>query len=145
MHVAALCTFESNHEEANMKVTLIAAVAALALTPAVAFGQASTATGAVGGAVVGGAVGGPVGAVVGAGVGGTVGMAAEPPAPVVTYVEREDIPSVAVQEEVVVGQPLPATVTIHSVPKYQQYSYAVVNHKRVIVEPRSRKVVKIIE
>jgi hypothetical protein len=67
-----------------MKITLIAAVAALALTPAVAFGQASTATGAVGGAVVGGAVGGPVGAVVGAGVGGTVGMAAEPPAPVVT-------------------------------------------------------------
>jgi hypothetical protein len=128
-----------------MRVTLLAAVTALALAPAAAFGQASTAGGAVGGAVVGGAVGGPVGAVVGAGVGATVGMAAEPPAPVVTYVQREDIPSVAVQEEVVVGQPLPATVTIHSVPQYTQYSYAVVNNKRVIVEPKSRKVVKIIE
>jgi hypothetical protein len=129
----------------NMRIKLLAAVAALSLVPAVAFGQASTATGAVGGAAVGAVVGGPVGAVVGAGVGGTVGMAAEPPAPVVTYVEREDIPSVAVQEHVVVGEPLPATVTLHTVPKYKQYSYAVVNNKRVIVEPRSRKVVKIIE
>ena len=128
-----------------MRIHLLAAAAVLALSPAAAFGQASTATGAVGGAVVGGAVGGPVGAVVGAGVGGTVGMAAEPPAPVVTYVQREEIPSVAVEQEVVIGQPLPATVTLHAVPKYKQYSYAVVNHKRVIVEPKTRKVVKIIE
>jgi hypothetical protein len=128
-----------------MRVKLLAAVAALSLAPAVAFGQASTATGAVGGAAVGAVVGGPVGAVVGAGIGGTVGMAAEPPAPVVTYVEREDVPSVAVQEQVVVGEALPATVTLHTVPKYKQYSYAVVNNKRVIVEPQSRKVVKIIE
>ena len=128
-----------------MRIKLLAAVTVLALSPAVAFGQATTAGGAVGGAVVGGAVGGPVGAVVGAGVGATVGLAAEPPAPVVTYVQREEIPSVAVQEEVVIGQPLPSTVTLHTVPKYKQYSYAVVNNKRVIVEPRSRKVVKIIE
>jgi hypothetical protein len=128
-----------------MRITLLAAVAALALAPAAAFGQATTAGGAVGGAIVGGAVGGPVGAVVGAGAGATVGLAAEPPGPVVTYVQREEIPSVAVQEEIVVGQPLPTTVTLHTVPKYQQYSYAVVNNKRVIVEPRSRKVVKIIE
>jgi hypothetical protein len=128
-----------------MRVKLLATVAALALTPAVAFAQGSTAAGAVGGAAVGAAVGGPVGAVVGAGVGGTVGMAAEPPAPVVTYVQREDIPSVAVEQDVVVGEPLPATVTLHTVPQYKQYSYAVVNHKRVIVEPQSRKVVKIIE
>jgi hypothetical protein len=128
-----------------MRVKLIAAVVTLVLTPALAFGQASTATGAVGGAVVGGVVGGPVGAVIGAGVGGTVGMAAEPPAPVVSYVEREQIPSVAVQERVVVGEPLPASVKLHTVPKYKQYSYAVVNNQRVIVEPKSRKVVKIID
>jgi hypothetical protein len=128
-----------------MRIRLLAAAAVVALAPAAAFGQASTATGAVGGAVVGGAVGGPVGAVVGAGVGSTVGMAAEPPAPVVTYVEREKVPSVAVEQDVVVGEPLPATVTLHTVPKYKQYSYAVVNNKRVIVEPHSRKVVKIIE
>ena len=128
-----------------MRIQLLAAVAALALAPAVAFGQATTATGAVGGAAVGAVVGGPVGAVVGAGVGGTVGMAAEPPGAVVTYVERNDIPSVAVQEQVVIGQPLPGSVTLHTVPEYKQYSYAVVNNRRVIVEPQSRKVVKIIE
>lgn len=128
-----------------MRMTLIATAAALALAPAAAFAQASTAGGAVGGAVVGGAVGGPVGAVVGAGVGATVGAAAEPPAPVITYVQREDIPSVAVQEQVVVGEPLPATVELHTIPKYQHYRFAVVNHQRVIVEPRTRKVVKIID
>jgi hypothetical protein len=128
-----------------MRIRLLAATAVLALSPAVAFAQASTVGGAVGGAVVGGAVGGPVGAVVGAGVGGTVGAAAEPPREVVTYVQREEIPSVAVQERVVVGQPLPATVELRTVPKYQQYSYAVVNNQRVIVEPRSRKVIKVIE
>ncbi|MDI3469499.1 MAG: hypothetical protein OJF62_001562 [Pseudolabrys sp.] len=128
-----------------MRMTLIATAAVLALAPAAAFAQASTAGGAVGGAVVGGAVGGPVGAVVGAGVGATVGAAAEPPAPVITYVQREDIPSVAVQEQVVVGEPLPATVELHTIPKYQHYRFAVVNHQRVIVEPRTRKVVKIID
>jgi hypothetical protein len=107
---------------------------------------------AAGGAAVGGAVAGPVGAAAGAIVGGTVGMASDaatamfqpPPAPVVTYVQRERIPSVAVQEEVVVGRPLPRTVVLHRVPKYK-YEYAVVNQKRVIVEPGTRRVVKIIE
>lgn len=105
-----------------------------------------------GGAAVGGAVAGPVGAAAGAIVGGTVGMASDaatavfqpPPAPVVTYVERERIPSVTTREEVVVGRPLPRTVVLHRVPKYK-YEYAVVNHRRVIVEPGTRRVVKIIE
>ena len=61
-----------------------------------------------------------------------------------TYVEREDIPSVTVEHEVRVGQPLPETVVVHRVPKYE-YEYAVVNHRRVIVEPKTRRVVKIIE
>jgi len=128
-----------------MKIRLFVAAAALALSPTVAFAQASTVGGAVGGAVVGGVVGGPVGAVIGAGVGSTVGMAAEPPHEVVTYVQREDIPSVAVQERVVVGEPLPQTVILHPVPQHTEYSYAVVNNERVIVEPKTRKVIKIIQ
>lgn len=128
-----------------MRIRLLAVAAALALSPAVAFAQGSTVGGAVGGAAIGGVVGGPVGAVIGAGVGGTVGLAAEPPAPVVTYVQREEVPSVMVQERIVVGEPLPATVQLRTIPKYEQYSYAVVNNQRVIVEPRSRKVIKIIE
>lgn len=124
---------------------MMALLAATTLAPAAAFAQASTATGAVGGAVVGGVVGGPVGAVVGAGVGGTVGLAAEPPGEVVTYVQREEIPSVAVRERVVVGEPLPATVQLRSVPQHTEYRYAVVNNQRVIVEPKTRKVIKIIQ
>ncbi len=123
---------------------MIALLAAATIAPAAAFAQTSTLGGAAGGAAVGGVVGGPVGAVVGAGVGATVGMAAEPPAPVITYVERERVPSVAVQEQVVVGQPLAASVELHAIPQYETYRFAVVNNKRVIVEPQTRKVVKII-
>jgi hypothetical protein len=122
-------------------LTLIAATA----IPAAALAQGSTIGGAAGGAAVGGVVGGPVGAIVGAGVGGTIGAAAEPPAPVVTHVERERVPSVVVQERVVVGQALPATVELHPIPQYETYRFAVVNNQRVIVEPKTRKVVKIIQ
>ena len=128
-----------------MKLRLLAATAVLALSPAVAFAQASTVGGAVGGAAVGGVVGGPVGAIVGAGVGGAIGNAAEPPDEVVTYVRRDRAPTVTVRERVVVGEPLPSSVEIRSVPQHTDYSYAVVNNQRVIVEPRSRKVIKVIE
>jgi uncharacterized protein DUF1236 len=128
-----------------MRILAFAVTAAVALSPVAAFSQGSTVGGAVGGAVVGGVVGGPVGAVVGAGVGGTMGAAAEPPAGVVTYVERERGPSVTVQERVVIGEALPETVELRAVPDHTEFRYAVVNQKRVIVDGRSRKVVKIIE
>jgi uncharacterized protein DUF1236 len=128
-----------------MRTKLLAATAALALSPAIVFAQETTVGGAATGAIVGGVVGGPVGAVIGAGVGGTVGMAAEPPDEVVTYVERERSPSVTVEERVVVGERLPDTVVLHRVPKYEKYSYAVINNRRVIVEPGTRKVIKVIE
>lgn len=130
---------------------VVALLAATAVAPIAA--QAQYAPGdAAAGAAAGGSVAGPVGAAAGAIVGGTVGAAADvgtaifgpPPPPVVTYVEREDVPSVTVEHDVVVGQPLPDTVVLHPVPKYH-YEYAIVNDKRVIVEPKSRRVVKIVE
>jgi hypothetical protein len=129
----------------------LALLAATAIVPGVASAQYA-AHDAASGAAAGGAVAGPLGAAAGAIVGGTVGAASDvatdivapPPPPVVTYVEREDIPSVQVEREVVVGQPLPDAVVIHQVPHHERYAYAVVNHERVIVEPRSRKVIKII-
>jgi len=124
---------------------LVTLLAATAIAPAVAFAQGNTVGGAVGGAVVGGVVGGPVGAVIGAGVGGTVCAATEPPEGVITYGEKERSPSVVVHEKVVVGEPLPQTVVIHKVPQHDEYAYAVVNNERVIVEPSSRKVIKIIK
>jgi len=128
-----------------MKLHMLAAAAALVLAPAAAFAQASTVGGAATGAVVGGAVGGPVGAVVGAGVGATVGSAAEPPREVVTYVQDEQIPAdtVAVQEEIVVGKPVPRTVQLRPVPNHTEFRYAFVNKERVIVDQRGN-VVKII-
>jgi Protein of unknown function (DUF1236) len=128
-----------------MRIRLLAATAIIALSPAVAFAQASTVGGAVGGAAVGGVVGGPVGAIIGAGVGGAIGNAAEPPDEVVTYVRRDSAPTVTTRERVVVGEPLPSTVELRTVPQHTEYSYAVVNNQRVIVEPRSRKVIKVIE
>ena len=123
----------------------VVAAAAAILVPVACYGQASTATGAVGGAVAGAVVGGPVGAAVGGVVGGTIGAAAEPPREVYTYVEHGDYPSVAVEGEIVVGRPLPATVEIREIPQHHDYAYAVVNHRRVIVEPSTRKVIKVIE
>lgn len=130
----------------------IALTAAVAMAPGLALAGSYAAHDAATDAAVGGAVAGPAGAAAGAVVGGTLGAAADaataivtpPPPPVVTYVEREDIPSVAVEQEVVVGQPLPRTVVLHPVPKYH-YEYAIVNHKRVIVNPTTRTVVKIID
>jgi hypothetical protein len=126
-----------------MRKILMASVLAVALTPAAAYSQATTATGVVGGAAAGAVVGGPVGAVVGGVAGGAIGAAAEPPREVHTYVMEHPAPSVAVQEQVVVGQPLPGTVEIHAVPQHTQYAYAVVNNQRVVVDSKTRKVVKI--
>lgn len=127
------------------KLTLLAAAAALTLAPAAAFAQASTVGGATTGAVVGGVVGGPVGAVVGAGIGAGVGSAVEPPREVVTYVQGESIPTdtVVVQEEIVVGKPVPRTVQLRPVPNHTQFRYAFVNKERVIVDQKGN-VVKII-
>jgi Protein of unknown function (DUF1236) len=129
-----------------MRVRFILTLLAATAMPAAAWAQANAVGGAVGGAVVGGVVGGPVGAAVGAAVGGTVGAATEPPPDaVVTYAEREDVPSVTVRERVVVGESLPETVIIHRVPQHEKYACAVVNKQRIIVDPQSRKVIKIIE
>ena len=48
------------------------------------------------------------------------------------------------QDEVVVGRPLPATVELRPVPQHTEFRYAYVNNSRVIVDARSGKVVKII-
>jgi len=122
---------------------MLALVAAAAAMPAMALAQ-DIEGGARRGAAAGSQVLGPVGAAVGGVIGGAIGVIEPPPPPVITYVEREDIPSVTVDRDVVVGEPLPETVVIHRVPHHERYAYAVVNHERVIVEPQTRKVIKII-
>jgi Protein of unknown function (DUF1236) len=122
----------------------ISLIAVSLLTSGAASAQSTTATGAANGARTGGEVAGPVGEVVGGTVGAAVGAAFEIPNAVITSIpERE--PSVTVRERVVVGEPVPPTVELRTVPSHTEYRYAVVNDRRVIVEPRTRKVIKIID
>ena len=105
-------------------------------------------TGAAGGAITGAIVGGPVGAAVGGVAGGVAGAAIDPPPrEVITYVEEQPMPpsTVVVQDPVVVGKPLPSTVELVPVPDNPNYAYTVVNNRHVIVEPRTHRVVQIID
>ena len=63
----------------------------------------------------------------------------------ITSVQGERAPSVRVQERVVVGEPLPLTVELRTVRRYTEYRYAAVNDQRVIVDPRTRRVIRIID
>jgi uncharacterized protein DUF1236 len=115
------------------------------LASGAAFAQSTTVQGAHEGARAGGDIGGPIGAMVGGTVGAAVGAGLEIPSAVITSVQGERAPSVVVRERVIVGEPLPAEVELRPVPHYTLYDYAVVNDRRVIVEPRTRRVVKIID
>src|SRR5215467_6053994 len=129
-----------------MKTRLaITLTAASLLASSAAYAQSTTAEGAANGARAGGDIGGPIGAMVGGTVGAAVGAGLEIPNAVLTSVQGERAPSVVVRERVIVGEPLPAEVELRPVPRYTQYDYAVVNDRRVIVEPRTRKVIKIID
>ena len=128
-----------------MKIRLVLLAAAIAAVPTFANAQSTTAQGAASGATAGDRVGGPVGAIVGGTVGAAVGAAVEIPNALIMSVQRADAPSVVVRERIVVGEPLPATVQLRTVPDYPNYRYAVVNDQRVIVEPRSRKIVHIVQ
>jgi hypothetical protein len=114
----------------------VSLIAASLLASGAAFAQSTTVQGAQEGA----RVGGPVGAI----VGGTVGAALEIPNAVITSIPRGER-SVVVQERVVVGEPLPPAVELRVVPNHTEYRYAVVNDQRVIVEPRTRKVIRVID
>jgi hypothetical protein len=65
------------------------------------------------------------------------------------YVVREAVPTFTVPDRVVVGTVLPnAGVTYYDVPQRfggTPYRYTVVNGATVLVEPRSRRIVQVIE
>lgn len=131
--------------EDDMKIRTAITAAALVLAPGMAFAQSTTAAGAANGAAAGSSVAGPVGAVVGGTVGAAVGAAVEIPNAVLNSVRDAPGPSVVVREEVAVGRPLPERVVLRPIQRYPEYRYAVVNERHVIVEPRTRRVVKIID
>ena len=142
------------------KLALVAAVAAI---PATAFAQTQVQTqpsagatggavsgatsGAIGGAIVGGPIGAAVGGVGGAVVGAIIGDAASPKFR--TYVVEQSVPSYTYQQPVAIGTVLPEQgVTYREVPAeygaQPGYRYTVVNDRTVVVEPRTRRIVQII-
>jgi hypothetical protein len=65
------------------------------------------------------------------------------------YVVRERVPTYVIPDRVVVGGVLPESgVTIYDVPErfgMTPYRYTVVNGATVLVEPRSRRIVQVVE
>jgi hypothetical protein len=116
-----------------MKVLALAA--ALIIAPTLTFAQnpGGAAAGGVGGAAAGAAVGGPVGAVVGGAAGLIVGST------------LPSHPSVVYDRPIVVGQALPGDYTYYPVPQHNEYSYIIVNNRRVIVDRRTHRVLRVIE
>ena len=108
---------------------------------------AGLATGAVAGAIVGGPVGAAIGGAIGAIAGGT--LSATQTAQVQQYVVMQGTPSAYVQDQVVVGAPLPRTVSSYPVPAAvgvnTQYQYSVLNERTVLVAPRTRRVIQVID
>jgi hypothetical protein len=139
-----------------MRFMFHAAVLSLVFLPIAAQSQttnqnagagAGLATGAVTGAIVGGPIGAVVGGAIGAIAGGT--LAAPEAAQVQQYVVTQRTPSVRMQEQVVVGAPLPQTVDLYALPEdagvRTQYRYTVVNDRTVLVDPQTRQVIQVIE
>lgn len=67
-----------------------------------------------------------------------------PPSRVRGYVSRQKGPSVTLTRPLVVGQPLPDSVGLRAVPN-SGYGYALVDGRRVIVEPETRRVIEVVD
>jgi hypothetical protein len=65
------------------------------------------------------------------------------------YIVREHVPNYTIPDRVIVGGTLPETgVTYYDVPQsfgITPYRYTVVNGRTILVEPRSRRIVQVIE
>lgn len=113
---------------------IVAAVMAAVVTPVAAQAQDYYTTGAARGAVV---------------VDDDAGIAVEHRPAFREYVIRERVPNYAIPDRVVVGTVLPDTgVTYYDVPQtygVTPYRYTVVNGETVLVEPRTRRIVQVVE
>ncbi|WEX74234.1 DUF1236 domain-containing protein [Sinorhizobium numidicum] len=67
------------------------------------------------------------------------------PGEVRTYVLEQNTPSVTYEGEIVVGSPLPEVVEVHPIPDQPDFAYAIVNNKRVIVNPKTHTVVEVLQ
>jgi len=132
----ALCAnWRSPAKEFSMrnKILAIAAIAAAISTPIAA--QAQSTVGVVrGGTVV---------------IDDNEGIAVDQRPAFREYIVRERVPNYTIPDRVIVGGVLPETgVTYYDVPQtfgVTPYRYTVVNGQTVLVEPRSRRIVQVVE
>ena len=142
--------YDTGEQKMKKHLLMAGAVLAALAIPLVANAQSNATTGAVGGAVGGAIVGGPVGAVVG-GVGGAIvgGISDDRRQGFRTYVVQEKRSSYRYDRDVVIGAELPsAGVTYYDVPSeygVKDYRYTVVNNRTVLVDPRTHRIVQVIE
>ena len=130
----------------KIKLFLTAALFATLLIPACSQAQ-GTVRGAEEGAEQGGQAGGPGGAIVGGAVraatgtvGGILGVDDRPRFR--EYVVRQHQPSYRYSEDLRVGAVLPERGVTYYAPGYR---YTYVNERPVLVEPRTRRIVEIID
>ena len=137
-----------------MRGKILAAATLLAtLLPFTAQAQ-GTVRGAEEGANAGGRAAGPVGAIVGGAIGaatGTVGgiLGVDDRPRFRSYVVEQRRPSYQYREDVRVGVELPEEgVTYYEVPPeygVRDYRYTVVNGRTVLVDPRTHRIVEVVE
>src|ERR1700736_2341227 len=118
-----------------MRNRLLAVAAIAMIAPIAAQAQSDMTTGAVcGGTVV---------------IEENEGIVAEQRPAFREYIVRERVPNYVIPDRVVVGGVLPQTgVTYYDVPQRfgtTPYRYTVVNGSTVLVEPRSRRIVQVVE
>src|ERR1700728_468171 len=124
-----------NHaKEQNMRNHLLAIAAVMTIMSAPIAAQAQNTVGVAGPVMVDD---------------GTVGIALDQRPAFRAYIARERVPSYTIPDRVVVGGILPESgVTIYDVPQSfgaTPYRYTVVNGETILVEPRSRRIVQVIE
>jgi hypothetical protein len=117
------------------RLLALAAIAGALAAPVAAQAQTAITTGVAGG-----------GTVV---VGDHEGILADQRPAFREYIVRERVPNYTMSERVVVGGVLPDSgVTVYDVPQTYSttpYRYTVVNGQTVLVEPRSRRIVQVVD
>jgi hypothetical protein len=136
------------------KVLTAAFLSAAVFIPLSASAQGGVPDGVERGAREGERAGGPVGAIVGGTVGGVVGgvngvLGVDQRPRFRHYVVEEHRPSYRYEGDVRVGAVLPeAGVTYYEVPPeygVREYRYTVINDRPVLVDPRTRRIVEVVE
>ena len=137
----------------NRSIATAALMAASLFLPLAAQAQGiagGAAEGSRQGAEAAGPIGGVLGGVAGGVAGGIAGLLGVDQRPRFReYVVREPVPSYRYSEDIRVGTVLPQSgVVYREVPAeygVQGYNYTIVNDRPVLVEPRTRRIVQIIE